>query len=231
MKLFEDSDDEINDFINTQLDDVHQARADDPQLDWRTQTQTQSSIEEDDILTDPDETVNVDREFRIPKALVSAELASQSKPPLNLKDIKVYATYFDFLEHLCDQTGTNTVKHYIKDGLKHALRRARSITIDADLSANSELDTHGFALVVHVWQVLYLRVHYGLFPDQFRADRCCSTLRSATFCSRSRVPVAESCCWISNWTWKREMWALDASISVCDDMKKIRLSPERITAR
>ena len=97
--------------------------------------------------------------------MVSAELASQSKPPLNLTDFNIHARYLVFLEHFCDETGTNSVKQYINNGLKHALHRARSITMDADLSANSELDIHGFALVLYVWQILYLRVHCGLFPD------------------------------------------------------------------
>ena len=169
-KLFEDSDDEINDLINTQLEDAHQAQADDPQLDWRTQSQDQVLVEEDDILTDPDETMEVDREVGVPSVMISAEVAAQSRNPVNLANLQVHARYLDFIEHLCDETGTNSLKQYIKDGLKHALHRARSITMDADLSANNVLDTHGFALVIHVWQVLYLRVHYGVFPSHSLAS-------------------------------------------------------------
>ena len=163
MELFEDNDEEIDDFISTQL--VDEAQADDPQLDWRTQPDTQVSIEEDDVLTDPDEIMLVDGEFRVPQVMVSAELASPSRTPVNLADLKVHPKYLDLIEHLCNETNTNSVKQYVKDCLKHALHRARSITMDADFSADNDLDTHGFALVIHVWQVLFLRVHYGLFPD------------------------------------------------------------------
>lgn len=53
----------------------------------------------------------------------------------------------------------------IKDGLTYSLHRARSINLDADLSANKDLDIYGFAFVIHVWQVVCLRVLYGAFPD------------------------------------------------------------------
>ena len=143
MELFEDNDEEINDFISTQF--VHEAQADDPQLDWRTQPDTQVPIEEDDVLADSDGTMEVDRELSVPQVMVSAEPASQSRNPVNLADLKVHPRYLDLIEHLYSETDTKSVKQYIKDGLKHALHQARSITMDADLSANNDLDNHGFA--------------------------------------------------------------------------------------
>ena len=165
VEVLEDSEDEVNDFINTQLGDTPEAQADDPQLDWRTQDPTQLPIAEDDDVSDPDELSEVDTEPGIPQVIISAQDASQSRPPLNLADVEVHQRYLQFLQHLCEQTGTDSVAPYVKDGLPFALQRARSINLDVDLSTNNDLDTYGFALIIHVWQVVCLRVQYGRFPD------------------------------------------------------------------
>lgn len=83
-ELFEDSEDEVNDFINTQLGDTHEPQPDDPQLDWRTQTLAQPPIEDDDVLSDPDEIPEADSELWIPQLITLAEDASQSRPPTSL---------------------------------------------------------------------------------------------------------------------------------------------------
>lgn len=164
-ELFEDSEDEVNDFLISQLEDTHKAQADDPQLDWRTQDPTQSSVEEDDVVSDPDEISEFDSEPRIPQAITSAQDISQSRPPLSLVDVKVHQRYLRFVQDLCEGTGTASVAPDVKEGLPLALQRARSINLDADLSVNNDLDTYGFALIIHVWQVVCLRVQYGVFPD------------------------------------------------------------------
>lgn len=164
-ELFEDSEDEVNDFINTQLGDPHEPRPDDPQLDWRTQAPTQLPLEDDDVLSDPDEISEADSELWIPQLITLAEDASQSRPPTSLVDIKIHQRYLHFLHHLSVETGTNSMEPRIKDGLAYSLHRARSINLDTDLSANKDLDIYAFAFVVHVWQVVCLRVLYGVFPD------------------------------------------------------------------
>ena len=92
-EIVEDSEDEVNELINTQLGDIHVAPVDDPQVDWRTHDPTQLPIEDDDLLSDPDEITDVDSEPRIPQAIVSEQVASQSKPPMNLAEIKIHQRY------------------------------------------------------------------------------------------------------------------------------------------
>ena len=166
-EIYQDSEDEVNEFINTQLGDIHEAQADDPQLDWRTQDPAQLPIIEDDgAISDPDELSEVDYEAEIPQTIALAQDASHSRPPVNPEEIKVHQRYLQFLHHLCGETGTDSVAPDVEIGLAHALHRAQSINLDADLSANNDHDTYGLALVIHVWQVVCLRAHYGLFPDE-----------------------------------------------------------------
>ena len=89
-EIVEDSEDEVNELINTQLGDIHVAPADDPQVDSRTQDPTQLPVEDDDLLSDPDEITDVDSEPRIPHAIISEQVASQSRPPLSLGEIKIH---------------------------------------------------------------------------------------------------------------------------------------------
>ena len=169
-EMFEDS--EVNDFISTQLMESHEAQADDPQYDWRTEDSTELPTEEstelpteeDDVVSDPDELPEVDSEPSIPQVIISAQDASQSRPTSGSADVKVHQRYSQFLHHLCEETGTDSVEAHVKDGLPFALQRARSINLDKDLSTNNELDIYGFALVIHVWNVVCLWVHYGRSP-------------------------------------------------------------------
>ena len=163
-QLFEDIEDEVKDLINTQSLCLHEAQVDDPQLDWRTQDPSQLSIEEDDI-SEPDDTHAIESEPAIPQVIISAQDASQAKPYMTLADIKVHQRYLLFLMDLCDKTGTDSLGTCVKDGLIRALHRAQSISLDKDLSADEDLDLYGLALVIHVWQVVCLRVQFGLFPD------------------------------------------------------------------
>lgn len=186
--IVEDDDDEVKDFINTQLEDGHQAQSDDPQLDWRTQNTAPLLIEDDEILSDPDELSEVDYEPEVPKAILIAQDTSQSRPTESLTDVKVHERYFQFLCDLCTETGTDILTSSITDGLIPALHRARSLNLDANLSTDNDLDTYGFALVIHVWQVACLRFYYGHFPDDSLALAFGSYFLSAhTILQRYRI--------------------------------------------
>lgn len=161
------NEDEVNDFINTQLEETHEPQADDPQLDWRTQDPTQLPVieeNEDEIVSDPDELSEVDVEPAIPQAILIAQTASQSNFRMNTADVKVHQRYARFLRDLCDKTGTKLLEAHVKHGLKCTVHRARSIELSANLSANNDLDTYAFAMVVHVWQVVYFWAQYGSHP-------------------------------------------------------------------
>ena len=218
-EVLEDSEDELDDFINIQLEDDHEAQADDPQLDWRTQDPTQLPIEEDEVFSDPDELSEVDYDPHIPQAVLVAQDASQARPVMNLVDVKIHERYLNFLRELCDETGTDSLASKVEDGLSHTLHRAQSVSLDRDSSENNEIDTYAFALVIHVWQVVYLRAHYGLFPNdslaldfgayllsahtvaQRHCDADFQKLRSAVQYWERRLNDARNC-----GLWRKEAW-------------------------
>ena len=227
----ESNEEEVNNFINIQLEDAHETQADDPQFDWRTQAPAPSPIiDDDDVLNDPDELSEVDEEPEIPQAVVLAQNLSRSRPPMRLEDVEIHPRYLGFLHHLCDATGTISMEAHVNNGLAHTIHRARSINLDSDLSANKDLDIYGLALVIHVWQVVYLRAHYGVCPSdslavvfgayffsaQTIAQGCCDVaqqkLKTAVQHWEKRLNDKNSCGLWRKQNWLRAVDELDSTL-------------------
>lgn len=131
---------------------------DDPQIDWRT-TQTQCGLAEQDDEDDLEFETPTTPTFcyGIPKTIQDAHGS------LTTCTTRMEPEYSAFVKQLCEETATRCVEAPLLLGVQYAIGKAISITLDQRLV--DEPLMYAFALIVHVWQVVFQRSQHGAYPD------------------------------------------------------------------
>ena len=121
---------------------------------------------QEDTLTDSDiSSVASEDEYNVPDVIREAERDAESNQQQNLNaatPIQLDRRYKGFLRALCTETTTEAADQHTRNGLPYAIRVAKSLRLDQDMRDNEPFDKYAFALVVHVWQVVCLRLLHGV---------------------------------------------------------------------
>ena len=125
---------------------------------------------QEDTLTDSDiSSVASEDEYNIPDVIREVERDAENDHGQNLNastPLQLNERYKSFLRALCTATTTEAADQHIRNGLPYAIRVAKSLTLDQDMRENEPFDKYAFALVVHVWQVVCLRLLHGVDPPE-----------------------------------------------------------------
>ena len=113
----------------------------------------------DDSMTD----VLVD--YHIPRTIEYAERNTQQSVPC------VHRRYKGFALSLCKETATEDAGQYVLEGLPIAIVTAKSIRLDD--TADDDRNLYAFALVIHVWQIVCIRMQHGKFPPEGMGESLC----------------------------------------------------------
>lgn len=163
------SDHEPMDFTVPDAQDLHE---DDPQVDWRTQDQENvlsdtSDIEDDASVSTDDENPEgfLAFDYEIPQALKYVEVRSESSPLGPRGDQKVHAGYQKFLSFICSATKTAHADNPGQAGLPYAVSKAQCLTLERIHEADHDLDIYAYALIIHLWQIVCLRIQYDQYTE------------------------------------------------------------------
>ncbi len=126
----------------------------------------------------------------IPDAIRDAERVADGLPSGQMRSYMVGRRYADFLNNLCIVSATEAAEEHTRTGLPYSMETASSISLDDDTEVSSPLDVYAFALVIHVWQLVCLRLHNGEYP---RDDVSLSSQWSSYFLSAHALVEGHQC--------------------------------------
>lgn len=126
----------------------------------------------------------------IPNTIRDAERVADGLPLGQVRSYRGGRRYADFLNNLCIVTATEPAEEHTRTGLPYAMETASSISLDDDRDVSSLLDVYAFALVIHVWQLVCLRLQNGEYPGN---DVSLSSQWSSYFLSAHVIAEQHRC--------------------------------------
>lgn len=168
-------------------DNACEAHEDDPAVDWRTQANGQTDEIEDSDLEDVVRPVFQSRRafnpHRLPARIREAECIQRNDRPT-----PIHRVYLDFVVRLCQETSTQDAEGFILQGLPTVVSKLESIPLDEDYDGEGDLVMYSLAMVVHVWQLVCLKMLTG---EVHSAGESLSTLVASYFLA-AEVLIAEN---------------------------------------
>lgn len=130
----------------------------------------------DEDMSDSDDSVaETPWQYQIPRAIQEAEQSTTHQPSGSHTVPEVHGRYKGFALLLCKETATDGAVQHVLEGLPIAIDTARSVRLDEDAIDDEELDLYAFALVIHIWQIVCIRMQHGQFPpDEGSVSLCLS---------------------------------------------------------
>ena len=164
---------------------------------------------QEDTLTDSDiSSVASEDEYNIPNVIREVERDAENDHGQNLNastPLQLNGTYKSFLRALCTATTTEAADQHVRNGLPYAIRVAKSLRLDQDMRDNEPFDKYAFALVVHVWQVVCLRLLHGVDPPE-DPSKSLITYSGAYFLSAHSVVTARCSMAVSELKFAVKYW-------------------------
>jgi len=159
---------------------------DDPQVDWRTTQVECGPAELDDVNDNSTRSLQAQASYRVPD-VVNAEATSHGAVLRSPGSVPIHEIYSKLLTELCEKTATRHLEAPVLQSLPFVAFEAKSVLLDREQRGESLL--YAFALVVHVWQAVGLRVHHGSLPkqDESLSTQWTSYLLSAYSIVNSRI--------------------------------------------
>lgn len=158
--------------ISDQLTDFTALSSDEDDVDAEAWTQIPGPSDED--MSDSDDSlVDTPMHYQIPRAVQKAEQSTARQPSGLRAAPEVHRRYKGFALSLCKETGTEGADLHVLEGLPVAIDTARSIQLDDDTVDDEELDIYAFALVIHIWQIVCIRMQHGKLPAEEIAESLC----------------------------------------------------------
>ena len=163
----------------------------------------------EDTLTDSDvSSVASEDEYNVPDVIREAEQDAenhQQQNPNAGRPIQLSRRYKVFLKALCMETTTEAADQHTHNGLPYAIRAAKSFGLGQDMRDNEPFDKYAFALIVHVWQVVCLRLLQGVDPTESPSESLI-TYTGAYFLSAHALVTARCAMAISELKFAVKYW-------------------------
>ncbi len=118
-----------------------------------------------DMSDSDDSTSGTTVQYQIPRAIRIAEQSSMHRPSSLHTTQQIHRRYVGFALLLCKETATGYTHQHLLEGLPIAIDTAMSIRLDDTTANDDELDVYAFALVIHIWQIVCLRMQHGELPS------------------------------------------------------------------
>lgn len=142
--------------------------------DVDAETWTQIPGPSDDDMSDSDDSLtDVIVDYHIPRTIEYAEQSATQQPSTLQTVPYVHRRYKSFALSLCKETATEDADQYVLEGLPIATVTAKSIRLDHDAITDDDRDLYAFALVIHVWQIVCIRMQHGKFPPEEIEESLC----------------------------------------------------------
>lgn len=153
-----------------------------------------------------DEEDEFDLDGNVPESIRQLE-ASVASWPLPTAQ-RVHSRYTDFLKLLCRETLTENAIIYTMIGLPEAVSTAEGLRLDQDHSSNMEHDLFAIALVIHVWQVVCMRLQHGVFSNEedSLSTHCGTYFVSAYSIGRDLCKASQSSYKLALEHWEELLW-------------------------
>ena len=145
---------------------------------------------EEDVFSDSEASVVSEDDYTIPDAIRTAEQEAEGATQIDSSTYEVHRRYKGFLKALCDATATRAADEHTWNGLGYAIKTAKSLRLD-EMKGDRELELYAFALVIHIWQIVCLRLQHGEYPSEGYRDSL-STFSGTYFLSAHSI-VAMRC--------------------------------------
>ena len=144
---------------------------------FHDETWTQIPGASDVDMSDSDDcSVDTSFQYQTPNAIRKAEKDVKHQPLDPYTTTDVHARYRDFASLLCTETATDDAHRHVMEGLSIATDTAGSIQLNDNTTHDDELDVYALALVVHVWQIVCLRMQHGILPPADTEVSLCLSL-------------------------------------------------------
>ena len=175
--------------IGDQLVDLTAQSGDEEDVDAETWTQI-PGVSDDDMSDSDDSLIDTPVHDQVPRAVQKAE-RNTTQPSSGLHVVpEVHRRYKDFTLLLCKETATEDAYQHLLEGLPIAIGTAKSIRLDEDTVGDDELDQYALALVIHMWQIVCIRMQHGIYPPEEMEVSLC--LRWAAYFLSAHA-IVESC--------------------------------------
>ena len=178
--------------ISDHMFDLETRSGDDDEEEIDTEAWTQIPGPSDEDMSDSDDSsADVSFQSQIPAAIQTVEMGTTHQSSTLHPVPEVYDRYKAFCLLLCKETATEDATQHVLEGLPVAINTAGSIQLDEATSEDVELDVYALALVIHVWQIVCLRMQHGRLPSEEMEESLC--LRWAAYFLSAHSIVQTAC--------------------------------------
>ena len=154
-----------------------------------------SGPSDDEMSVSDDSSIFITMQCQTPNVILDAQNNTTHQPSGSHSFSEIHGRYTGFATLLCKETATEDAGPHIQEGLPVAIETARSIRLNESTAHDDDCDVYAFALVIHVWQIVCIRIQHGTLPS---ADADVSLCLNLTTYFHSAHAIVEKYCTVSS---------------------------------